>query len=308
MIRHSRSRGSKRAAPAALVVFLAAMLCHDTAIADTQAVGALCYDFAGSDHGFSAIFADYPPAQAPIYFLTADRRARPANLGGAPALFISGVNRSDDLFMAWKRQVAGLRPSTDYLLTFEIEFASKYATGLVGVGGAPGDGVALKAGAVAFEPLAVLTGSYLRMNLDKDSGGNRFGGADMPTLGTIAKPADGNFDYVILTRSNHGQPLTARTSSDGKLWLIFGTDSGFEAETALYYSRLKVWISPVAEPALWMEKVEPSALRLLWHGGLLQTNTDLTNPPGWTDVPSATTPLTFVLPADSARFWRARRP
>ena len=31
------------------------------------------------------------------------------------------------------------------------------------------------------------------MNLDKDSGGNPVGGVNMRTLGSIAKPEDGNF-------------------------------------------------------------------------------------------------------------------
>lgn len=266
---------------------------------------ALNFDFAEQAHGFTAIFADYPPADAAIYSLTNDWRARPANLGAAPALFISGKNRSDDLFMAWKRQIGGLQPDTDYLLTFEVEFASKYATGLVGVGGAPGDAVALKAGAVPFEPLAVPQSNYLRMNLDKGNQVN--GGPNMPTIGTIAKPADNNYNYVLLTRANHGSPMSARTAANGTLWLIFGTDSGFEGETALYFTRLKVWLSPAAVPALWMEGTAPGTARLIWNSGTLQTTTTLA-PADWTDLANSARPRTVTLGAVPRRFWRVRQP
>ncbi|MFM8887313.1 MAG: hypothetical protein ACKOKC_13000, partial [Chthoniobacterales bacterium] len=112
-------------------------------------IGRWDFDFAASDHGFVSGFADHPPDIDPaLYDFVADRRARPANLGGATALFIGGSNRSDDLFMFWKKRITGLPPETAVRLTMEIEFASKYAVGLIGIGGAPGESVIVKAGAV----------------------------------------------------------------------------------------------------------------------------------------------------------------
>ena len=52
--------------------------------------------------GFAAGFADYPPAHEEIYELTSGHRALPAPLESQSGLFISGVNRSDDLFMFFK--------------------------------------------------------------------------------------------------------------------------------------------------------------------------------------------------------------
>jgi hypothetical protein len=207
-----------------------------------QLLTTLDFDFASGDFGWVAGFADYPPADAGIYDLVADHRARPPEVGTGAALYISGDNHSDDLFMYWKKPATGFQPETDYHITFAIEFASKYPTGMVGVGGAPGDGVALKAGAVGWEPAAFPDESgWLRMNLDKDSGGNPVGGVNMRTLGSIAKPEDGNFDYVLVSRSSSAAtPFTARSSSDGTLWFIFGTDSGFEATTSLYYTHVTV--------------------------------------------------------------------
>lgn len=128
--------------------------------------------------------------------------------------------------MYWKKKLTGLPPNTLVVLTMEIQLASKYAEGLVGVGGAPGEGVNVKAGAVPCEPQAVvnLREGEWRMNLDKGNQAN--GGANMSLIGDVAKPDDGNENYVLLLRHHHGQPLTVTTASDGSLWLIFGTDSG----------------------------------------------------------------------------------
>ena len=63
------------------------------------------------------------------------------------ALFISGVNRSDDLFMFYKGQVGGLQGGTTYQVSFQVEFATIAPSGCIGVGGAPGENVYIKAGA-----------------------------------------------------------------------------------------------------------------------------------------------------------------
>jgi hypothetical protein len=88
------------------------------------------FDFSSSDHGFVAGFADYPSRDfdPALYGMVSDHRALPANLGGAPALFIGGSNRSDDLFMFWKKRITGLPPNTSVRLTMEIEFVAATAT------------------------------------------------------------------------------------------------------------------------------------------------------------------------------------
>ncbi|MFM7373592.1 MAG: hypothetical protein ACKO39_00350, partial [Chthoniobacterales bacterium] len=216
-------------------------------------IGRWEFDFAASDHGFVSDFADYPSQDfdPALYDFVADRRARPANLGGALALFIGGSNRSDDLFMFWKKRLAGLPPNTAVRLTMEIQFASKYAVGLIGIGGAPGEGVIVKAGAVPFEPQAVIdpqNDNWWRMNLDK--GNQSVGGADMAVVGHVGKPDDGTENYAALVLGHHGAAMTATTAADGSLWLVFGTDSGFEGRSELYYSRLVVWIDTAQKPVL----------------------------------------------------------
>ena len=262
------------------------------------------FDFAGSDHGFTAGFADHPsrgfdPAQ---YDLVADRRARPANLGGAPALFIGGSNRSDDLFMFWKKRITGLPPNTPVRLTMEIEFASKYAVGLIGIGGAPGESVIVKAGAVPFEPSTVVDAEgWSRMNLDK--GNQSVGGADMTVVGHVGKPDDGTSNYAMLVRGQHGAPLTAMTAADGSLWLVFGSDSGFEGRSELYYTRLTAWIDTAEQPELWLEPgTNSSSHTLVWNmTGQLETAADLGS--GWLPVTVAKRPHDHST-NEPRRFWR----
>jgi hypothetical protein len=264
------------------------------------------FDFAVSDHGFVAGFADYPSRDfdPALYGMVSDRRARPANLGGAPALFIGGSNRSDDLFMFWKKRITGLPPNTSMRLTMEIEFASQYAAGLIGIGGAPGEGVTVKAGAVPFEPQAFIdpqNENWWRMNLDK--GNQSVGGANMSVVGNVAKPDDGTANYVLLTRGQHGAALTATTAADGSLWLIFGSDSGFEGRSELYYSRLTVWIDTVDKPSLWLESgSNPPSHRLIWNSReTLQTLTDLGA--AWTPATVINRPHVHT-GSETQRFWR----
>jgi len=288
-----------------LVTLLALVHCGALRAADATR---LEFDFAQSDHGFVAGFADYPQDGDPSqYQFTNSWLARPAYLGGASALFISGVNRSDDLFMFWKKRITGLPPNTLVMLTMEVQLASKYAEGLLGVGGAPGEGVTVKAGAVPFEPQAVVAPreGWLRMNLDK--GNQSIGGTNMSVIGNVAKPDDGTENYVLLMRHQHGQPLTASTASDGSLWLVFGTDSGFEGETALHYSRLTVWINRADKPHLWLEPDSvPGTLRLIWNQGTLRSSTTLGS--NWPVVPVTTRPYLHDAHSEPRGFWRASQP
>jgi hypothetical protein len=269
-------------------------------------IGRWQFDFASSDHGFVAGFADYPSREfdPALYDFVADRRARPANLGGTPALFIGGSNRSDDLFMFWKKRITGFPPNTAVRLTMQVEFASKYAVGLIGIGGAPGEGVTVKAGAVPFEPRPVIdpqSENWWRMNLDK--GNQSVGGAEMTVVGHVGKPDDGTGNYALLARGQHGEAITVTTASDGSLWLVFGSDSGFEGRTELYYSRLTVWIDTAQRPALWLEPGTNSLSRtLVWNmTGQLETADNLGS--GWLPVTEPKRPHVHSV-NEPRRFWR----
>lgn len=200
----------------------------------------LTWDFSEGDGGWQGDFADYPPGEEEFFELAWGLRPLPANLGDDTALSITGANRSDDLFMYFRNQIDGLAPNTNYQVTFDIELASNAPDGSFGIGGSPANSVYLKAGATLVEPVPVLDSSenLLRLNVDKGNQSNA--GADSVLLGDIAKPEEEpfNFDYALIDRTNQ-QPYNFRTDDSGSAWLYFGTDSGFEGTTTLYYTNFQ---------------------------------------------------------------------
>ncbi|HEY0074883.1 MAG TPA: hypothetical protein VGB77_12325 [Abditibacteriaceae bacterium] len=198
----------------------------------------LVFDFANGPQNWVGGFADYPANNSEIFELTTDYRSLPAPLDNSKsALFISGINRSDDLWMFYKRRVTGLRPNSLYRVQFEVQFATEAAKGCFGVGGAPGESVFVKAGASTVEPMAVVdnAGDY-RFNVDKGNQAN--GGAAALVLGNVANTRDCALPAQWeLKTLNSPDTLSVRTDANGALWLFFGTDSGFESLTRLYYTR-----------------------------------------------------------------------
>ena len=164
-------------------------------------------------------------------------------------MFMQGHNRSDDLFMYLKRQVDGLQPNTAYDVSVTVDLATNVQAGLVGIGGAPGESVFVKAGASTVEPAASEGDNrHLRMNIDK--GNQSRGGADMVVIGDVAHGEVTGSEHRLKTLDNAGQPLSVETDGDGRVWLIVGTDSGFEGHTAIYYARIAYTLTgPEASPA-----------------------------------------------------------
>jgi len=188
----------------------------------------------------------YDPA---LYNLTADHRNLPAELGGGKGLFISGTNHSDDLWMFWKKKLTGLLPNTEYQVVLDVEMASSVPPGQVGIGGSPGEGVYVKAGASRSEPVAVVDSQgWWRMNIDK--GNQSTSGADASVLGHISKTGNGTNGYQYIYRNNRNTKQSVTTSADGSLWIFFGTDSGFEGTTSLYYTHASAVLTPKAKPSL----------------------------------------------------------
>ncbi|MNL52328.1 hypothetical protein D3C87_1754910 [compost metagenome] len=58
----------------------------------------------------------------------------------------------------------------------------------------------------------------------------------MKVIGDIGNGTD-KVGYKLLTKTGE---FKGKTDANGNLWLIFGTDSGFEATTTLYYTSVKV--------------------------------------------------------------------
>ena len=205
------------------------------------------FDFEDDAEGWTVGFADLPVRfDRSTFELDYGHRPLPDGLGGS-GIYVQGHNRSADLFMFLKRQVGGLRPNTSYAVSVSIDLATNVPAGLVGIGGPPGESVFVKAGASTIEP-TVEEGDnrHLRMNIDK--GNQSQGGESMVVLGNVAHPEVQGGEYRIKTLDNSDVPLMVDTDSEGRVWLIVGTDSGFEGLTALYYSRIDYTLSTVELP------------------------------------------------------------
>ena len=199
------------------------------------------FDFAVSDNQFEGGVSDFNVAQSDQHMFTFENTNFQPPLDTMQlAQFMSGVNPSDDLFMYMKKKITGLDPNTTYSVTFVVEFASIYPTNAIGVGGPPGEGVTMKAGLTLIEPDTMIIskgGPYVAMNIDK--GNQSTPGVDMDTIGHVGV-SDTTTVYTIKINDNIGHPFIFTTDHTGEAWLIVGTDSGFEAETALYYSNITV--------------------------------------------------------------------
>lgn len=233
-------------------LFLAAIIAITQMTAAAQTVE-LDYDFHNGTLGWTAGFADYPPNIGTGYDLETGIRFLPRKLTLVPrrAFFIQGHNRSADLFMFLKRRLTvedGIAARQTYRIEFLLTFASNAPNECVGIGGSPAESVFLKAGASSIEPLAVLQpNGYLRMNVDK---GNQIqGGTAASVVGNIANGIPCNQAFPRLpfaqVQRSHTHTANVQATTNGELWLLVGTDSGFEGLTRLYYQRIQVKLIPV---------------------------------------------------------------
>ncbi len=200
-------------------------------------------DFHSQEAGWIAGFADYPVGQESFYELSASHESLPASLGdNRKGIKITGNNHSDDLFMFITKKFTGFAPNTRYQIDMELTIGTNARSGCMGIGGAPGESVYVKAGAHKTEPKAVSAGtSFYSLSIDK--GNQAAGGSDVMLVGNIANgidcdSADESFKKKTL-KSEAGR-FTTYSDATGALWFIFGTDSGFEGTTTIYFVDAKI--------------------------------------------------------------------
>jgi hypothetical protein len=190
-------------------------------------------DFTRGQEGWQADYADYPVGEEVFYELSWGWEAD-------KGMFLSGNNHSDDLFMFVKTKVEDLLPNEEYVVHFELEILTNVPEGLFGVGGSPGESVVVKVGAVSEEPKKVAVDGYYRMNIDKGDQGQE--GPQVVIIGNLANPAvdPERPAYESKLMNNSDKPVLVRTDDQGALWLIVGTDSGFEATSKYYIKSIQV--------------------------------------------------------------------
>lgn len=201
------------------------------------------YNFSAGAEGWIGDFADYPnePSVEQFYQLEFSHTGLPAPLNTTDGtLRLSGINKSDDLFMFIKKKITGLEAGKKYTVNLTIDFATDVANNMVGIGGSPGESVFVKAGAVALEPKKMINTSenWFRMNIDKNNQSNS--GNDMKVIGNFANGTNVN-TYTIKQLSTI-TPITVQANPQGEIWLVVGTDSGFEGRTTIYYNSVKATI------------------------------------------------------------------
>jgi hypothetical protein len=212
------------------------------------------YDFSAGRHDWQAGLTDYNEIDGPNLEFRAELRALPDELNQpGMAFFVQSRNTPDDLFMLLKRKLDaadGIEPGTTYRVSYEIVFASNAPSGCSGIGGAPGESVFFKAGASSEDPRSVLDQATLDYRLNVDKGNQAEGGPAASVAGDVANGREEGCDdlegapFVSVTRTHeHDTPVTA--ADDGSLWLLIGTDSGFEGTTQLYYQSVNVRLEPV---------------------------------------------------------------
>lgn len=199
------------------------------------------FDFSEGAHDWIPGFADYPAGpDDSILFELRYAYTEPVKDSKLTkrSVMLSGKNLNQDLFMYLKKKVTGLKPDTDYTITFNVELASNLnKTQYANTGS-----VFLKAGATAMEPHRIVQSGNYVMNIDK--GNHNAPGEDMVNLGDILMPENSTgYTLISLNNSMANYRFTSKTNSRGELWLIIGTDSNLEGTTSVYYTRINILFS-----------------------------------------------------------------
>ncbi len=220
------------------------------------------FDFRHGSLGWEGGFADYSTSGDDSgYALRAEMRNLPPELGvSGTGFYFQGTNHSADLFMFMKRRLGpsdGIVAGQAYWLDYTVVLASN-AQGCGGIGSPPGTGVVVKVGGSPAEPRTLLGKPTfyplvgflrnVRMNVDKSDQSQS--GIHASVAGNIGNGLPCNLNsqpYVSIQRIHrHIAPVMA--NADGELWLLIGTDSGFEGPTAIYYQRIDVQLTPLSTP------------------------------------------------------------
>jgi hypothetical protein len=164
---------------------------------------------------------------------------------GGMGYYLTTHNNSDNVLTYVTHQVGGFAPGAKYNLTFSLTYATDAATGCFGAGGARGDSIYMVAAASGDEPKTVkqANGEY-RLNLDR--GNNAESGTQGKVLGTLGVEGlscNGGGEWAQATRAS-AETIPVTADKDGKLWIVLGTDSGFEATNALFLLGATVNVKP----------------------------------------------------------------
>ena len=209
---------------------------EDMDVVDNDSVDFI-FDFNDGQMGWTAEYTDYFIGMEDNIAFTSGLKSLPEPLDTLEkAIFLAGTNVSDDLFMFIKRRLKGLDSGTMYNFDFEVTFATDVPDGTIGIRGSPGESVFIKVGVVNSEPVKIQMDQEYLINIDK--GNQASDGSDITTLGDFSNDTDDEV-FVLKTVSNP-EPFQATTDQDGAIWVLTGSESGFEGRSELLFDRLKI--------------------------------------------------------------------
>jgi hypothetical protein len=196
------------------------------------------YNFNTGTQGWDSLFSDYPRGEESFYELEFAFTHLPEPLDTTiRAIKVSGNNHSDDLLSFIATRISQLIPNAVYKVTFDINMASNVATNSAGIGGSPD--LALGVGGLGYQPANALDGAnwyrtnFISLLQSKESNNV------MQMIGTIGVQ-DTTTTYTLINRNNINNPINLVTNDFGELWLMIGTDSGFEGITTLYFKTITI--------------------------------------------------------------------
>jgi hypothetical protein len=197
------------------------------------------FDFSQNTEGWQGFFSDYPVGSESFYELEFSHSYLPAPLNGSVrAIKISGNNHSDDLLSLIVRKFENLKPNTVYSVTFDIELASDVTSNAPGIGGSPD--LELGVGGLSELPKNNIDDQdYYRPNFISLLQ-SRQSNEVLKSVGRIGVSPNYPAPFTLINRNNLSDPILLKTNANGELWVMIGTDSGFEGITTLYYKSIKV--------------------------------------------------------------------
>lgn len=202
--------------------------------------GCYDYEFDAEDPTVKGIVADVPDNYMEDNFYEYSYEIVDSFDQEGKAIQIIGNNHSDDMFMGFYREIKGLKPNSDYLFKLRFDLGTNVPRGMMGIGGSPGTSVYVKAGFVSKEPkLTTDELNHIRFeNVDKANQSQS--GKDLQLLTNMEKASDDYteaFEYKTIAHY-----FRATTNENGVVFLLIGTDSGFEGKTEVYYRDVKLTV------------------------------------------------------------------
>ncbi len=214
--------------------------CNTTDSSSEEPEAVFEYDFREMKSGWEPFFTNYNVGNREGMDFDTGYRSLPEPLNTADmAQYIRATNQSDDVKMLFRRQVNRLEPNTEYSVQFVIRFGTSVPSGCLGIGGSPGGSVRVITDVSRMMPEPIIEDEYYLLNVEQ--AGNPEEWYQNAIVGDIANSRDceDGYQYEIKELQSDPGHASVITDENGAAWLLFGTRSGFEGTTELYYTYFK---------------------------------------------------------------------